>query len=46
MLYTNTDKIDVRVRGRSFKLKIETSETGVEWRLGYPRIDIKPDGRR
>jgi len=41
-----TDKIDVRVRGRSFKLKIETSETGVEWRLGHPRIDIKPDGRR
>ena len=41
-----TDVIDVRIRARSFAFRIETNETGVDWRLGYPRVDIKPDGKR
>lgn len=43
-LYTN--EIDMRVRGRSFAFKIESNTKGVKWRLGSPRVDIRPDGRR
>jgi len=41
-----TDQVNLRLRGRSIALKIASSDTGVTWRLGSPRIDIKPDGRR
>jgi len=41
-----TDQVRLRMRGRSFALKIESDTTGVEWRLGTPRVDIRPDGRR
>jgi hypothetical protein len=41
-----TDKLDVRLRGRAFSLKVESDDTGVAWRLGAPRVDVKPDGRR
>jgi len=36
----------VRLRGRSIALRVESDTTGVGWRLGTPRIDIRPDGRR
>ena len=41
-----TDQVHVRLRGRSFALKIESNDAGVAWRLGSPRVDIRPDGRR
>ena len=41
-----TDQVYVRLRGRSFSLKINSTTTGVEWRLGTPRVDIRQDGRR
>lgn len=41
-----TDKVDLRLRGRSVAMKIISSDTGVQWRMGSPRIDIRPDGRR
>ena len=41
-----TDQVFVRLRGRSFAFKIDSSDTGVDWRLGTPRVDIRPDGRR
>tara|TARA_A100000172_G_scaffold15983_2_gene8488 strand:+ start:424 stop:2349 length:1926 start_codon:yes stop_codon:yes gene_type:complete len=41
-----TDQVHIRLRGRSFALRIESAETGVAWRLGSPRIDIRPDGKR
>ena len=41
-----TEDARIRLRGRSFALRIESSDTGVEWRLGSPRLDIRPDGRR
>jgi hypothetical protein len=41
-----TDQVHLRLRGRSFAFRIETTETGVAWRLGSPRLDIRPDGRR
>ena len=36
----------VRVRGRSFGLRVESSNVQMNWRLGSPRVDIKNDGKR
>ena len=41
-----TDQAFVRLRGRSFAIKVSSSDTGVEWRLGTPRVEVRPDGRR
>ncbi len=41
-----TDQVHVRLRGRSFAFKIQTTETGTTWRLGSPRVDVQPDGMR
>ena len=41
-----TDKLNLRLRGRSFNMKLESTEQGVAWKLGTPRVDIRPDGRR
>ena len=41
-----TDQVHIRLRGRSFALRIDSEDTGVAWRLGSPRIDIRPDGKR
>jgi hypothetical protein len=41
-----TDQVNLRLRGRSFAVKIASSDIGVAWRLGSPRLDVKPDGRR
>lgn len=36
----------VRLRGRSIAIRVGSDETGVQWRLGSPRIEIRQDGRR
>ena len=41
-----TNQAHIRLRGRSFALRVESSDTEVQWRLGAPRVDIRPDGRR
>ena len=41
-----TTQVHTRVRGRQMSLKIESSATGVQWQLGAPRLDMRPDGRR
>ena len=41
-----TNEVNVRLRGRSFAFKIETTDTGVGWRLGSPRVEVQPDGMR
>jgi hypothetical protein len=41
-----TEQLYVRARGRSFVFRVESSETGVGWRFGLPRIDLRTDGRR
>tara|TARA_R110002020_G_scaffold5389_2_gene22495 strand:- start:186 stop:2414 length:2229 start_codon:yes stop_codon:yes gene_type:complete len=41
-----TNQAFVRLRGRSMALRIESTETGMGWRLGSPRMDIRQDGRR
>ena len=41
-----TQQVYVRIRGRQMAFKVSSSELGVQWQLGVPRIDIRPDGRR
>ena len=41
-----TEQIYLRLRGRSMRLRIESDELGVAWRLGVPTIDVRTDGRR
>ena len=41
-----TDEAFIRLRGRSFAIKVSSDDTGVMWRLGTPRIQLRPDGRR
>tara|TARA_R100001460_G_scaffold13112_7_gene29671 strand:+ start:107 stop:1954 length:1848 start_codon:yes stop_codon:yes gene_type:complete len=41
-----TGQIYTRVRGRQLAMKVESTDEGVTWQLGSPRIDMRPDGRR
>ena len=41
-----TEKLDVRVRGRTFALRVEATELGTKFKLGSPQVNIVQDGRR
>ena len=41
-----TDQVFVRARARQMALKIQSADLGVQWQLGSPRIDARPDGKR
>ena len=41
-----TGQVYVRVRGRQLVFKVQGNQLGLQWQLGAPRIDIRPDGRR
>jgi hypothetical protein len=41
-----TNEAFVRVRGRSIVLRVGSNQTDMGWRLGSPRLDIRPDGGR
>ena len=41
-----TGQVFTRVRGRQLSIKIESTGLGVNWQLGAPRLDMRPDGRR
>jgi hypothetical protein len=41
-----TEQTYFRLRGRMLSLKVRSTEVGVAWRLGVPRVDIRTDGRR
>jgi len=41
-----TGQVFVRLRGRQMAFKMESTELGVAWKLGIPRLDMRPDGRR
>lgn len=41
-----TKQLYARARGRSFALRVASSSLGSKWRLGSPRVDMRPDGRR
>ncbi len=49
--FSNTTKIDTRLRGRQAVLRVQsndddTTDTGMSFRLGATRLDVKPDGKR
>ena len=41
-----TDQVFVRARARQMALKVQSDTLGVQWQLGAPRLDARPDGRR
>jgi hypothetical protein len=41
-----TDQIFLRARARQMAIEIESTELGVQWQLGSPRVDGRPDGQR
>jgi hypothetical protein len=41
-----TDQVFVRARARQMALKISSEDLGVQWQLGTPRLDVRPDGKR
>jgi hypothetical protein len=41
-----TEKLNYRLRGRSFALRIDSTALGTKYKLGSPRVDIRQDGRR
>ena len=41
-----TGQIFTRVRGRQMAMKVESTELGVAWQFGAPRLDMRPDGKR
>jgi hypothetical protein len=41
-----TTQAFVRLRGRSFALRVASSEEQVQWRLGSPRVEVRQDGRQ
>jgi hypothetical protein len=41
-----TEQVFIRARGRQISFKIASTGLGVQWQLGMPRIDAKPDGHR
>jgi hypothetical protein len=41
-----TEQLYFRLRGRQMRFRMGSDELGVDWRLGSPRLDIRPDGRQ
>ncbi len=41
-----TNQLFMRLRGRQMNLKVSSDTAGVDWRLGSPRLEMRPDGRR
>ena len=41
-----TDQVFLRARARQIGFKISSADIGVQWQLGSPRLDGRPDGKR
>ena len=41
-----TNQLHLRARGRSFAFRIDSNALGSKFKLGSPRINIRPDGRQ
>lgn len=41
-----TNQVFTRLRARSVILRVESDTTGVAWRLGTPRFEVRQDGRK
>lgn len=45
-VYNYTEQEWIRLRGRQLQFRVESSDLGVKWQLGAPRLQIQVDGRR
>lgn len=43
---TDRKQLDFRLRGRQMTFKVSADQLNSTWRLGSPRIDLRPSGRR
>jgi len=41
-----TTQVFVRARARQMAIKVMSENLGVNWQLGAPRLDVRPDGQR
>ena len=41
-----TGQVNIRVRGRQMSIKMASTAVGVQWQMGTPRLEIRPDGRK
>jgi hypothetical protein len=41
-----TEQVFIRARARQMGFKIQSTDLGVQWQLGAPRLDGRPDGKR
>jgi len=41
-----TNVLNMRLRGRSFAMRVDSTDLGVRWKIGSPRVDLRQDGRR
>lgn len=41
-----TEQVFVRARARQLALKVQSDGLNVQWQLGSPRLDMRPDGKR
>ena len=41
-----TNVLNMRLRGRSFAMRVDSTDLGVRWKIGSPRVDVREDGRR
>lgn len=41
-----TQIVYTRIRGRQMAFKVSSDGIGVNWQLGVPSLDVRPDGRR
>jgi len=41
-----TDEIFIRARSRQMGFKVSSTDLGVQWQLGVPRLDARQDGKR
>ena len=41
-----TPQVFIRARARAMAFKISSDALGVQWQLGTPRVDARPDGKR
>lgn len=43
---TYTQQVFIRARARQMSIKVASDSVGVQWQLGAPRLDARPDGKR
>jgi hypothetical protein len=41
-----TTQVFLRARARQMAIKLMSEDLGVQWQLGVPRLDLRPDGKR